>query len=288
MVDGMRTMEMGSPGKMRAWLNDLILSGRKVGTFGLFDEYVEEGEPVEEVGERLCVVDDDLNRVAVVETVDIRRLTVGEVTWAMVESEGEGDRSVAEWRAGHDRYWRSEGLPGLADDTQLVWQRFRLVDPAPPILRVTAGDLDLPEGYRGIYSGKVRDLFEAPGGALLFVASDRISAYDWVLPTTIPDKGAILTQLSLWWFEQMADLVGNHVLSTDVPASVSGSRDALPAADDVPRRVRGAGLPDGFRTGRVPGVGLRVRDRAAGRAGGRVAAARADLHARDQGRAGRA
>ena len=95
---------------------------------------------------------------------------------------------------------------------------------------MTAGDLDLPEGYRGIYSGKVRDLFEAPGGALLFVASDRISAYDWVLPTTIPDKGAILTQLSLWWFEQMADLVGNHVLSTDVPASVVRSGDALPAA----------------------------------------------------------
>ena len=59
-VDGLRTMEFGSPGQMRDWLNDLVLSGRKVGTFGLVDEYVEEDEPVEEVGERLCVVDDDL------------------------------------------------------------------------------------------------------------------------------------------------------------------------------------------------------------------------------------
>ena len=75
-VDGLRTMEFGSPGQMRAWLNDLVLPGRKVGTFGLVDEYVEEGEPVEEVGERLCVVDDDLNRVAVVEVVEVRRVPV--------------------------------------------------------------------------------------------------------------------------------------------------------------------------------------------------------------------
>jgi phosphoribosylaminoimidazole-succinocarboxamide synthase len=50
------------------------------------------------------------------------------------------------------------------------------------------------------------------------VASDRTSAYDWVLPTLIPDKGKVLTRLSLWWFEQLADLVPNHVISTDVPA----------------------------------------------------------------------
>jgi phosphoribosylaminoimidazole-succinocarboxamide synthase len=77
-------------------------------------------------------------------------------------------------------------------------------------------------GFTPVYSGKVRDLYLAGDGSLLFVASDRISAYDWVLPTTIPDKGAILTQLSLWWFERMADLVGNHVLSTDVPDAVAG------------------------------------------------------------------
>src|SRR4249920_571888 len=73
-----------------------------------------------------------------------------------------------------------------------------------------------------IYSGKVRDLYARPDGTLLFVASDRISAYDYVLPTAIPDKGRILTQLSLWWFEQLADLVPNHVVSLDVPAEVEG------------------------------------------------------------------
>jgi phosphoribosylaminoimidazole-succinocarboxamide synthase len=220
-VDGLRTMEFGSPGPMRARLNDLILRGIKVGTFGLAAEYDQEGEPIERAGEQLVVVDDDLNRLGVVEIVESVRLTVAEVTWAMVESEGEGARSIADWRAGHDRYWRSEGRPALRDADALVYLRFRMIEPVPPVARVTAGDLGLPEGFRGVYSGKVRDLFESPDGALLFVASDRISAYDWVLPTAIPDKGVILTQLSLWWFDRVADLVGNHVLPAAVPAPVA-------------------------------------------------------------------
>ena len=77
-------------------------------------------------------------------------------------------------------------------------------------------------GFAHVYSGKVRDLYAGPDGRLLFVASDRISAYDHVLPTTIPDKGRVLTQLSLWWFEQLADLVPNHVVSLDVPAERRG------------------------------------------------------------------
>ena len=76
--------------------------------------------------------------------------------------------------------------------------------------------------FTHVYSGKVRDLYSMPDGALLFVASDRISAYDHVLPTQIPDKGRILTQLSLWWFDQLADLVPNHVISIDVPAEFAG------------------------------------------------------------------
>ncbi|EWT06285.1 phosphoribosylaminoimidazole-succinocarboxamide synthase [Intrasporangium chromatireducens Q5-1] len=85
------------------------------------------------------------------------------------------------------------------------------------------------EGFQHVYSGKVRDLYAplGPDGApvpdrLMLVASDRISAYDWVLDTPIPDKGAVLTRLSLWWFDQLADLVPNHVVSTDVPAAVAG------------------------------------------------------------------
>ncbi|GAA2172796.1 phosphoribosylaminoimidazolesuccinocarboxamide synthase [Arthrobacter parietis] len=79
-------------------------------------------------------------------------------------------------------------------------------------------------GWRHIYSGKVRDLYEPVTGEddrVLVVASDRISAYDFVLSSEIPDKGRVLTQLSLWWFEQLAG-IPNHVLSTDVPAEVDG------------------------------------------------------------------
>ncbi|MGO1317093.1 MAG: phosphoribosylaminoimidazolesuccinocarboxamide synthase [Cellulomonadaceae bacterium] len=87
--------------------------------------------------------------------------------------------------------------------------------------------LELP-GWQHVYSGKVRDLY-APdlptlggvhplGDVVLVVASDRISAYDHVLATPIPDKGVVLTQLSLWWFDQLADLVDNHVVSTEISA----------------------------------------------------------------------
>src|SRR5690606_3710230 len=82
-------------------------------------------------------------------------------------------------------------------------------------------------GWTHVYSGKVRDLYEPagpgaghPGDVVLVVASDRISAYDHVLPTPIPDKGAVLTALSLWWFETLG--VPHHVVSTDVPDAVAG------------------------------------------------------------------
>jgi phosphoribosylaminoimidazole-succinocarboxamide synthase len=71
-------------------------------------------------------------------------------------------------------------------------------------------------------TGKVRELYINETGNLLIVASDRVSAFDWVLPTQIPNKGAVLTQLSLWWFEQLKHLVPNHIISSDVPAEVSG------------------------------------------------------------------
>ena len=77
------------------------------------------------------------------------------------------------------------------------------------------------EGWNHLRTGKVRDLYTNESGEILLVASDRISAFDWVLPTTIPNKGAILTQLSLFWFELLADIVPNHIISDDVPASVA-------------------------------------------------------------------
>jgi phosphoribosylaminoimidazole-succinocarboxamide synthase len=69
---------------------------------------------------------------------------------------------------------------------------------------------------RRLHSGKVRDLYDAGDGMLLMVASDKLSAFDYDLATTIPDKGAILTGMSLWWFEQLVDVVPNHVVSADV------------------------------------------------------------------------
>ncbi|NJP67680.1 phosphoribosylaminoimidazolesuccinocarboxamide synthase [Streptomyces spiramenti] len=73
-------------------------------------------------------------------------------------------------------------------------------------------------GLVHLHTGKVRDLYRNEAGELIMVASDRVSAFDWVLPTVIPDKGRILTELSLWWFERLAHIAPGHVLSTDVPA----------------------------------------------------------------------
>lgn len=145
--------------------------------------------------------------------------------------------------------------------------------------------LSLP-GWRHAYSGKVRDLYvpdraagmagEAAGADLsvvetrgsfddvvLVVASDRISAYDHILPTPIPDKGAILTALTGWWFEQLADLVPNHLVSTDVPEEVAGRamicrRLTMFPVECVARGyLTGSGLVEYRRGGSVCGVPLR-------------------------------
>jgi phosphoribosylaminoimidazole-succinocarboxamide synthase len=76
------------------------------------------------------------------------------------------------------------------------------------------------DGWTHIRTGKVRDLYSNEAGEILLVASDRISAFDWVLPTEIPNKGAILTQLSLFWFELLGDVVPNHIVSDEVPNEV--------------------------------------------------------------------
>ena len=75
-------------------------------------------------------------------------------------------------------------------------------------------------GWTHLRTGKVRDLYTNDLGDILLVASDRISAYDWVMPTEIPGKGAVLTQLSLFWFDLLEDIIPNHIVSTDVPEIV--------------------------------------------------------------------
>jgi len=122
-------------------------------------------------------------------------------------------------------------------------------------------------GWRHIYSGKVRDLYEPEaehpeGDVVLVVASDRISAYDFVLDTPIPDKGVVLTQLSLWWFDQLADVVANHVVSLDVPSAVAGRamvcrRLDMFGVECVARGyLTGSGLTEYRADGAVCGVAL--------------------------------
>jgi phosphoribosylaminoimidazole-succinocarboxamide synthase len=122
------------------------------------------------------------------------------------------------------------------------------------------------EGATHLHSGKVRDLYRIESGEhagrLLMVASDRISAYDFVLDTTIPDKGEILTRMSLWWFEQLKDLVPHHVVSTDVPAAVRGRAVVCEALEMYPVEcvargyLTGSGLLDYRNTGEVCGIRL--------------------------------
>jgi phosphoribosylaminoimidazole-succinocarboxamide synthase len=117
-------------------------------------------------------------------------------------------------------------------------------------------------GARHLHSGKVRDLYELDDGRLLMVASDRISAFDFVLRPTIPDKGAILTRMSLWWFDRLRPLMPNHVLSTDVPAPVAGRAvicerlEMLPVECVARGYLAGSGLADYRAHGGVCGVEL--------------------------------
>lgn len=141
--------------------------------------------------------------------------------------------------------------------------------PAPPDL----------EGWKHVYSGKVRELYvpeddrmvatgtsleddaEYRAGCVLVLATDRISAFDQVLATEIPDKGIVLTQMSLWWFKQLTE-VPNHVLSTDVPDQVRGramvckNLSMFPIEGIVRGYLTGSGLKDYRATGQVCGIGL--------------------------------
>lgn len=120
-----------------------------------------------------------------------------------------------------------------------------------------------------IHAGKVREMYALPDGDVLMVATDNISAFDHVLPTIIPGKGVVLTQLSLWWFERLRDMVPDHVVSVDVPDAVRGRAVVVEKLDMVPvecvargyltgsgwaeyqrsRTVCGVPLPDGLRDG---------------------------------------
>ena len=117
-------------------------------------------------------------------------------------------------------------------------------------------------GLKHIGSGKIRELYQSDDGTLLLVASDRISAFDYVLDTPIPDKGKILTGLSQWWFERLADIVPNHLVDAPVPAQFAGRAMACRPLRMVPVEcvargyVSGSGLNDYRRDGMIWGKRL--------------------------------
>ncbi|WP_406639547.1 phosphoribosylaminoimidazolesuccinocarboxamide synthase [Amycolatopsis sp. WGS_07] len=119
--------------------------------------------------------------------------------------------------------------------------------------------------YPKIAAGKVRDLYAVGDDHLLLVTSDRISAYDFILDTPIPDKGRVLTAMSVFWFEQLSDLVPNHLVAYDdprIPAEVRGRAllvrrlDMLPVEAVARGYLTGSGYTDYQRTGAVCGVEL--------------------------------
>ncbi|HYI32911.1 MAG TPA: ASCH domain-containing protein [Glaciibacter sp.] len=126
-VDGYRTIELGSPGEGRSLLNRLVLDGIKRATAGLVADYAEEDEPVESVGERLVLVDDDLNRLGLIEVTRVDIVPLCEVTWDFAQAEGEGFTDLADWREAHESFWISKGVD-ITDTTQVTCIYFDLVD----------------------------------------------------------------------------------------------------------------------------------------------------------------
>ncbi|MEV7350755.1 ASCH domain-containing protein [Micromonospora chalcea] len=125
-IGGLRALALGTPGELRTRLNTLVLSGVKTATAGLVQEYDDENEELEYVGERLVLVDDNDRFVAVVEVKGVEVVRFADVPWDFARAEGEGDRSIEEWREGHGAYWARQGTP-VTDDTRIVCLRFRVV-----------------------------------------------------------------------------------------------------------------------------------------------------------------
>ena len=122
-----------------------------------------------------------------------------------------------------------------------------------------------PDGLTHVHSGKVRDLYRTDDGRLIMVASDRISAFDYVLDSTIPDKGRILTAMTVWWFGRLESIVANHMLGVDdplIPPQWQGRAMVCTALDMVPVEavargyLTGSGLIDYRAHGAVCGVAL--------------------------------
>ena len=134
-LDDLPPAEFGFPGPLRDQLVAAILSGAKTSTTGLVIGYEQDNAPLPSVGQLSAVVDSADRRIAAIEVTEVRVLRLADVDLPHVLDEGEGDESVAQWRAGHERFWHSAemraelGDPDFTvnDDTLIVAERFRLV-----------------------------------------------------------------------------------------------------------------------------------------------------------------
>ena len=127
--------EFAFPGPLRVQLVAAIVAGDKTTTSGLVADYEHEGEPLPHPGLRQMVVDSSGNPVVAIETTAVRVIRLADVDLAHALGEGEGYKSVADWRAGHERFWHSADMRGamgdpeftVDDDTLVVAQTFRLI-----------------------------------------------------------------------------------------------------------------------------------------------------------------
>lgn len=134
-LDDLPPVEFAFPGPVRDKLVAAILSGQKTTTSSLVVEYEREREPLPEAGQRFAIVDSAGRRIAAIELTQVRAVRLADVDLQHALDEGEGDESVAQWRAGHERFWHSAeireemGDPGFTvnDDTLVLAQRFRLL-----------------------------------------------------------------------------------------------------------------------------------------------------------------
>ena len=134
-ADDLPVFELGFPGPLRDRLVAAVLDGSKTSTTGLLQDYEIAGDPLPVVGHRAVVPDSTGRPVAVIEVTEVRVVRVGDVDVDHARDEGEGDDSVASWRAGHERFWHGADYRGwlgdpdftVSDDTPAVLERFRVV-----------------------------------------------------------------------------------------------------------------------------------------------------------------
>jgi uncharacterized protein YhfF len=142
LTDSLPHAEFGFPRTdLRRQLVDAILRGEKTSTTGLLSDYERDGEPIPEVGQRFVVIDENDADVGVIETTEVRVTTIGQVDLPVAMEEGEGFATVADWRAAHEAFWLSyadqtriwlnDPAWRPSDETPIVCERFRLVEPRP-------------------------------------------------------------------------------------------------------------------------------------------------------------